>query len=103
MATRCIDISENRKLTTISPIAVFAFIGGFIVLTAIMEPGFTYVLAITVWYLLTQIFFQFSPRFVFMMIKFLLTNSKLSPSFEDRAYQRDHKSIQTLKRILPID
>lgn len=103
MATRCIDISENRKLGTVSPLAIFAFVAIYILLTAIMEPGFTYVLMLAISYLLTQVFFQYTPRFIFLLLKFLTTNARLSPSFVDEKYLSDHKNIQSLQRILPLE
>lgn len=103
MATRCIDISENRRLGTVSPLAIFAFVAIYIVLTAIMEPGFTYVLCLALTYLLTQIFFQYTPRFIFLLLKFLTTNARLSPSFDDEKFLPDHRNIKNLQRILPLE
>lgn len=103
MATRCIDISENRKLGTVSPLAIFAFVGIYIILTAFMEPGFTYILLLAVSYILTQIFFQYTPRFIFLLLKFLLTNARLSPSFQDEKYIGDHNQIKSLQKILPME
>lgn len=103
MATRCIDISENRKLGNVSPIAIFAFVGIYIVLTAFMEPGFTYILSLALSYILTQIFFQYTPRFIFLLLRFLITNHRLSPSFEDERYVHDHRKIKSLQKILPVE
>ena len=101
MAIKCIDISENRKLGNISPLAIFAFVASFVVLTAIMEPGFGYILALAVAFLLTQIFFQYTPRFVFLYIKFLFTNAKLTPTLVDEKYVSDHYQIKSLNKVLP--
>ena len=103
MATKCIDISENRRLGNVSPLAIFAFIAIYIVLTAFMDPGFTYVLLLAMSYLLTQIFFQFTPRFIFLLIKFLMTSHYLTPSFEDKEYVSNHKNIKNLQQILPVE
>lgn len=103
MATRCIDISENRKLGNVSPLAIFAFVGIYIVLTAFMEPGFTYVLSLAVAYILTQIFFQYTPRFIFLLLKFLITNHKLTPNFEDERYVHNHYNIKSMQKILPVE
>ncbi len=103
MATRCIDISENRRLGNVSPLAIFAFVAIYIILTAFMEPGFTYIIALLAAYLLTQLFFQFTPRFIFLMIKFLLTNHKLTPNFNDEKYVVNHAGIQNLQKILPME
>lgn len=103
MATRCIDISENRKLGNVSPIAIFAFVGIYIVLTAFMEPGFTYILSLAVSYLLTQIFFQYTPRFIFLLLKYLVTNPRLTPNFNDEKYVCDHNKIKSLQKIIPME
>ena len=101
MAMRCIDISENRKIGNISPIAIFAFVACFVVLTAVMNPGFTYLLSVILAFILTQIFFQYTPRFVFLYIKYLFTNSKLTPTFYDEKYMSNHFKIKNLQKILP--
>lgn len=103
MATKCIDIAEDKKFGNVSPLAVFAFVAIYIVLTAFMEPGFTYVLLLLASYILTQIFFQFTPRFIFLYIRFLITASYLTPSFQDDMYVVDHKKIKPLQKILPLE
>ena len=100
MATRCIDISENRKMSNMSPIAMFVFIPVYIILTALMEPGFTYVLVLFLTFVLIQIFFQYTPRYIFLTLRFLLTNSDLTPSFVDEEYVYDENSIKSLNKIL---
>jgi hypothetical protein len=98
--TKCIDISENRRFSTVSPIAMFVFIGLFVIETALMKPGFAYLLALAVSYILTQIFFEYTPRFIFLFVKFIITNHHLSPNFIDKEYYIDHKNINSLKKIL---
>lgn len=100
MATRCIDISENRKMGNMSPIAMFVFIPIYIILTAVMEPGFTYVLMLFLSFLVTQIFFQYTPRYIFLTLRFLLTNSDLTPSFKDKDYIHDERELKNLRTIL---
>ena len=100
MATRCIDISENRKITSMSPIAIFVFIPVFIILTALIEFGFTYFLLVFVSFVLIQIFFQYTPRYIFLTIRFLLTNAYLTPSFSDEKYVADEKKISSLNKVL---
>jgi len=101
MAIRCIDIAENRKISNISPIAIFVFVGCFVVLTAVMNPGFTYLLSVILAFILTQIFFQYTPRFVFLYIKYLFTNSKMTPTINDEKYVVNHYKIKNLQKILP--
>jgi hypothetical protein len=99
--TRCIDISDNRKLGTISPIAMFVFVGCYIGLTAFMDFGILYFICVMVAYILTQLFFQFTPRYVWLTLKFLSTNAYLTPSFTDDWYIVDETRFSNIQRILP--
>lgn len=99
--TRCIDISENKKLGTVSPVAMFVFVGIYVVLTALMQFGIMYFICVVISYILCQIFFQYSPRYIFLTIKFLSTNSYLSPSFEDDNYFTDETQFEGVKKVLP--
>lgn len=100
MATRCIDISDNKKLGTTSPIAMFAFVGYFILLTALMETSLVYLILLIVGFIMTQIFFQYKPRYIFLMLKFLTRNSYLTPSFNDNNYLEDETTIPQIVNIL---
>ena len=100
MATKCIDISDNKKIGTTSPLAMFAFVGIFIILTALMEAGFMYLILLIVAFVFTQIFFQYKPRYIFLMIRYLTKPSYLTPSFEDKAYIVDEEKIPAVKNIL---
>jgi len=101
MATRCIDISENRKLGQTSPVAMFVFIAIFILLTALMTVGILYLILVCLAYIFSQLFFQFSPRFIFLSLKFVLRNSYLTPSFSDELYLEKEERISGIRRILP--
>jgi hypothetical protein len=104
MATKVIDISENKKASSVSPIAVFVWVAFFILFTALVRNNlFLYIILNLVSWILTQIFFQFSPRFVFLSLRFLTTNSKLSPSFEDKGYLHDYSKIKSLSKIIEKD
>jgi hypothetical protein len=100
---KCIDISENNKVSSVSPIAIFMWVGIFIILTAIMDAGVLYLICSFLSYVLCMIFFQYSPRFVFMSIKFLVINSYLSPSFVDDQYIVDEKRLKNVTKILQKD
>lgn len=100
MATRCIDIAENKKVGATSPIAMFVFVGCLIVLSALMEAGIIYLILIVISFIITQIFFQYKPRFIFYTIKFLTQNSYLTPSFEDKDYVADETRIPEIARVL---
>lgn len=101
--TKCIDISENRKLSSVSPIAIIAWVMIFTVLTALMQPGIMYFLMLIVSWIITQILFQYTPRYVFWFLKFLFTNRYLTPSFDDKMFLADHRSNVHLQRIIPLE
>lgn len=100
---KCIDVSDNKKLGAVSPVAMFAFAAIFIVLTAVMKAGFLYFILVFASYVLTQIFFQYTPRYVLLTLKFLVTNSYLTPSFEDFSYIADETKITGIANVLPQD
>lgn len=100
MATKCIDISENKKLGTTSPIAMFAFVAIFIGITALMEVGFMYLIVLIVAFVFTQIFFQYKPRYIFLTMRFLTKNSYLTPSFNDPDYLADETKIPQVVKVL---
>jgi hypothetical protein len=100
---KCIDISENRKLSSVSPIAIMVWVAVFTVLTAVMEPGIIYILLLILSYIITQVLFQYTTRNVYWFLKFLFTNRYLTPSFRDPKYLADHKSNVHLQRILPLE
>lgn len=100
MATQCIDISENKRFSQASPIASFVFFPIFITLTAIMDADIIYFVSVIFTYLLTQLFFQYSARYIILSIRFLLRNGILSPSAPDVGYVYDEKTMPALKGIL---
>jgi hypothetical protein len=100
MARKCIDIAENRKITSVSPIAMFMWVGIYVILSAIMDFGLLYLICVFLSYVLCIILFQYSPRFVFMSIRYLGTNSYLTPSFEDEQYIVDEERIKNITTIL---
>ena len=100
MATRCIDIADNKKLGTTSPIAMFAFVGLFILLSALMEVGIMYLILIVLSFVFTQIFFQYKPRYIFYTLKFLSRNAYLTPSFKDDSYLADETRIPQIVKVL---
>lgn len=97
---RCIDISENKRINQPSPMAMLAFAGIFIVLTALMRPGVFYLICVILSYVLCQIFFYYKPRFVFLTTRFLFTNSYLTPSFDDPQYLYNSRLVPEIKKNL---
>lgn len=100
MATKCIDISDNKKLGTTSPIAMFVFVAIFIVQLALMDIGFMFLIVFVLAFVFTQIFFQYKPRYIFLTMKFLTRNTYLTPTFEDKSHLSDETSIPQVLNIL---
>lgn len=100
MATKCIDISDNKRFKHTSPIAVFAWVAIFIGLTALMDTSFLYFILLIISFVLTQILFQYKPRFIFLSIRFLTKNSYLTPSFRDDRYIANETRIPSLRKVL---
>lgn len=99
MAIECIDISENKRLDSVSPIATVVFLACFMILTMLMDLGIFWLIAVVTTGLLTYMFFQYSPRYVFIMFEFLFKHYYLVPSFDDTKYLHDHTKIDGLNRI----
>ena len=103
MATQCIDISADKNVSTASPIAMYAFIICYIITNMFMQPDFLYVIVILIELVMCQVFFQFSPRMVYLTILFLFRNSLLSPSHKDVVYHAEEKDLKALKKVLIED
>jgi hypothetical protein len=100
MAIQCIDISDNKRMGSPSIVAIGTWVVCFIILTAIMKNSFLYIIFLAASYLVTQIFFQYTPRVVILSIIFLTRNHYLTPSFEDTEYIPDETQFKNIKRIL---
>ena len=100
MATLCVDISADKNLTNASPLAMYAFIICYIITNMLMDPDFLFIIIIIVELVLCQVFFQFSPRVVFITIQFLSKQSHLSPTLEDIKYIPEEKDLVPLRKIL---
>lgn len=100
MATLCVDISADKNLTNASPLAMYAFIICYIITNMLMKPDFLFLIIILIELVLCQVFFQFSPRMVFITMQFLGKQEHLSPTVEDEKYVANEELIKPLKKIL---
>lgn len=100
MATKCIDISDNKRLGTTSPISVFAFIAMFIIIVALTEPSLMQVILILLALVISQVFFQYKPRFIFLTIRYIFKNGYLTPTCEDKHFYLDDLSIKSVREAL---
>lgn len=97
------DISADKNISNQSPIAIFAFMILFVITNLVMEPSFPMLIIVLFEYLFTQVFFQVSPRIVFLSLSFLSTKVNLSPNFEDTKYYSNEKDVKSIMRILNED
>lgn len=100
---KCIDISENKRITAVSPVAIFVWVAIFIALSAVMTVGLMYLICCFISYVFCIILFQYSPRFVFMSVRFLVTHAYLTPSFKDDQYITDETRMKNITKILKKD
>lgn len=100
MATLCVDISGDKKLSNGSPIAYIAFIIAYIVTNLVMKPDFLFFIIVLMEFGLCMIFFQVSPRLVFLTLRFLTTQEYLSPTVKDKEYHYNEKDLKELRKIL---
>jgi hypothetical protein len=98
--TRCVDVSDNKRLNQASPMAMAAFVPIYIILTAAMTLGVMYLICVLVSFVFCQLFFYYKPRYVFLTMRFLFTNSYLTPSFHDELHIRDERQIDELRNVL---
>jgi hypothetical protein len=100
MATRCTDVSENKKINQASPIAMAVFAVIYIVTTTLMRVGLAYFILLIAAFIACQILFYYKPRFVYLTVKFLFSNSYLTPSFHDKTYLPNEYEVESLRKIL---
>lgn len=100
MATQVIDLSSDKNVSNASPISMIAFMICFLITNMVMEVSFLYFVVVVAEFLLCQIFFQFTPRMVFLTIKFLFIQATLSPTIDDKDYYADEYQLKNLKKVL---
>ena len=104
MATRFIDISDNKKLASSSPIAMGVFLLLFIVISLLIRSIVSQILLWMLSFIFAQLFFQYSKRFILLTLKFVLNDKQvMSPCFEDENYVPNEKLIPSIQKILPRD
>jgi hypothetical protein len=100
MPTQCIDISADKNISNASPFAMGAFMVCYIVTNMLMKASFLYFILLIVEFIICQILFQFSPRVVFLSIKFLTMQKYKTPTHEDAIYYPMEADLQNLQPIL---
>jgi hypothetical protein len=69
-------------------------------LTVLLPPGIPYLICLAVAYILCQVLFFYKPRFVFLTMRFLFTNSYLTPSIDDQDFLADERQIEGLGALI---
>lgn len=100
MATHVIDLSSDKNIQNASPISMMAFMFTFVLINMFMDVSLLYFIAVAISFILCQVFFQFTPRMVFLSIKFYLTQTDLSPTLPDTDYYADEYALENLQKVL---
>lgn len=100
MAIYCVDIAEDKRLGTSSPFVYFAFLICFVFLTAFLDPGVIYIILVATAYFLCYLFFQYEPRYIFLLWRGLFRHHYLVPSYKDDKYIPNHMECESLRKIL---
>lgn len=98
MPTRCLDIKEDKRFSTTSPIAIGVWLALFLVINVVMPLGFMYFIVNIFVFILVHLFFQFEARLIFLSLKFLKVHSVLTPNFEDKTYLQDETRFAQIAR-----
>lgn len=83
MAVKCIDIADDKKIQSSSPIAMGVFVALFFVINIFVRMGIGYILCIFAAYMFSHLLFHYSPRYAVLGLKFMFVQPILSPNFED--------------------
>lgn len=100
MATRCVNLNDDKRITQVSPIAIFVFVGCLVIESALMDFGILYLIVLAISYFVCHALFYYSPRFIFLSVKFYLKYALLSPTLEDNDYLFEERNILNLQPIL---
>lgn len=100
MARKFLDISEDARFKSTSPVAIAAWLICFIIINIFVDLGIMYI----VWLLLSGIFchlfFQYQPRFIYLTYLFIIKHVDLSPNFEDKQYIADETRYDSILRVM---
>lgn len=99
MPTKCLDIKEDRRFTTTSPIAIGVWLVLFLIINVVMPLGFMYFIVNIFVFILVHLFFQFEARLIFLSLKFLKVHPILSPNFEDKSFLQDETRFAQVARV----
>lgn len=100
MATKCIDISDNKRLGTTSPISIFVFVAMLILIIVFTDPSLMQLILVLLALVISQVFFQYKPRFIFLTIRYIFKNAYLTPTCEDKHFYLDDLSIKSVRESL---
>lgn len=99
MAIKCVNISDNQKLDSVSPVAAVGILINFTVMTVLMDLGILYLIVVLTTSGLIFLFLQYSPRYVFLLWKYLFKHSYLIASYRDNEYIGDISEIEEVKKV----
>ena len=99
MATQCIDVKEDKRFSTTSPIAVGVWLLFFLIINVLVEFGLMYFIVNVIVAVFTHLFFQFEARHIYLSYLFLTKHPRLTPNFEDKRYIQDETKFVNVARV----
>jgi len=99
MATRFVNFENNKSLVSSSPIAHAAFLSYYILLHIFVGINVIFVFLLVMGGGIIYLLFQFTPRLVWLVWKFLAQADKLTPNFTDKEYLRQD-DIDALNKFI---
>lgn len=86
MPTICLDIKEDKRFSTTSPISMGVWFVCYLIINVLVPLGVLYFVLSLLSFALVHMFFQFEARLVFLSLRFLKSQKVLTPHFKDKAY-----------------
>jgi hypothetical protein len=101
MATKVIDIAADRRVVSTSPLALGVFFIAYIITTLLMDLSLIYLILLAIEFFLSQAFFQYSQRTVFLfMFDWLPMATQLTPTIPDKQRKLDIRKFESIEKIL---
>lgn len=103
MARKFLDISEDARFKSTSPVAIAAWLVCYIIINILVDLGIMYFVWLILSAVLCHLFFQYQPRFIYLTYLFLIKHVDLSPNFDDKQYIYDETKYENILRVMHED
>jgi len=103
MARKFLDISEDSRFKSTSPVAIGAWLICYIFINIFVDLGIMYFIWLILSAVFCHLFFQYQPRFIYLTYLFLIKHVDLSPNFDDKQYIYDETKYEDILRVMHED